>query len=492
MKAISKSQYNLSLQCPKAFWLYRHRRDLQVFSASQKKVMRQGTSFGEYMQGLFPGGTDINQEVSRFGEKIELTKVLLEKATHPIYEATLSCFVEGAPLLCMVDILVPGTHGWHIYEVKSSTSVKPEYLTDVAFQKYVAEQMGLTIESANVIHVNNQYERLGPIEIQKLGVIANVDQAIQNLTIDFTQEVLALKALDRNGQPNTSIGTHCNKPYTCGFKNHCWKEVPVKDSVFDLFPETQAFELFNQGFLAVQDIPDRYPFSGKALDRFTWNKKKELHINSQEVNQFLGQIQYPLSFLDFESFMSAIPKFDNSRPYQQICFQYSLHIQREEGGELEHTEFLDNAIGLDTRIPFIKQLIKDIGTIGSIVVYNASFERKRLEEIGENFPQYNAACQNIAKRMIDLYVPFRDLSVYHPDMKGSASIKSVLPALIPDLNYADLEVGDGGQAMQVFENMLNGVYNAEETQSLRKALLKYCALDTWAMVKLLEWLRNSV
>lgn len=489
MKPISKSQFNTSLQCHKAFWLYRHRRDLQVFSATQEKVMSQGTSFGEYMQQLFSGGVDINKKARQFGEKISLTKELLKEGKQPIYEATLAAYKAGVPLLCMVDILVPTSSGWEIYEVKSSTKVKPEHITDVAFQKYVAEQMGLRVDAVYVVHVNNQYTRIGALDVEKMGWVANIDEQVEELAIDFDREIESLQFLDQGSEPEVTIGPHCHKPYECGFRNYCWRDVPRENAVIDFFSDAKAFSLMEKGYYTLDSIPEDYSFTGKTAQRFNGWKKGEIQIDKVGVQSFLGKLEYPLNYLDFETFMSAIPKFDHSRPYQQICFQYSLHIQDAPKGNCHHKEFLDSAEGADPRIPFIENLIKDIKRSGSVVTYNASFEKSCLEGIAENFPQYAEDCHQIIHRIIDLYEPFRDLLVYHPSMEGSASIKAVLPALIPELSYSEMEIANGGTAMEVFENMINNTHTPAEKQNLRQALLEYCKLDTWAMVKLVEWLQ---
>lgn len=490
-KPISKSQFNLSLQCEKAFWLYRHNKGLMQYSQSNLQVMEQGTQFGVLMQGLFPGGIDVSTEVENFSERISLTMSLLEDGSKPIYEATLTAKVDAFPLLCMVDIMVPGKNGWHIYEVKSATKVKPEYIMDAGFQQYVAKEMGINILSVNIVHVNNKYVRQGDLEINKLGTIADITAQIADAQIDFKGHLAYLKPVDAGGEPIQEIGGHCLSPYTCGFKDYCWKDVPKEDAVFDFFSAKKAFGLYDKGMATMASIPQDYPFTGKAKKRFGAFKKDTVLFDAEKVQGFLEKLEYPIYYLDFETFMSAIPPYDNSRPYQQLCFQYSLHIQYEPGGEIEHREFLAHANAGDARLPFISHLIDDMGTDGSVVAYYAPFEISCLKKIAKDFPAYASACAQIINRMVDLFVPFRNLDVYHPAMKGSASIKAVLPALIPELSYDGLEVSQGGEAMQVFGNMVAGSYTAEKEASLRKALLEYCKLDTLAMVELVGWLRDN-
>lgn len=492
MKPISKSQFNLSLQCKKAFWLYRHEKGLMKHSASQLKIMNSGTNFGLLMQGLFPGGTDVSIEAGSFPERISLTKDLIEDRTKPIYEATLTAEVDGIPLLCMVDILVPDENGWHIYEVKSATSVKSEYWLDAGFQKFVAEKMGLHILSVNIIHVNNGYVRNGDLKIEKLGKIENITEVVKIAKLDYKVLLVNLEVVDSKNIPDVKIGEHCTRPYTCGFKDYCWKVVPKKDSVFDFFSRKQAFKLYNQDLATMSNIPIDFPFKGKNHERFKAYKNDNLNFDVEKINGFLNQLTYPVYYMDFETFTPVVPLFDRSRPYQQICFQYSVHIQNAPNDEIEHREFLADGDKKDPRIPLIENLIKDMGTVGSVVVYNATFESLRLKEIARDFPKHRSACENMMERIVDLWPPFRILHVYHPKMKGSSSLKSVLPALIPHLSYDGLDVSQGGEAMEVYENMVNNRYSMIETQKLRAGLLEYCKLDTLAMVELVEWLKNTL
>src|SRR5690554_5512218 len=365
IKPISKSQFNLSLQCKKAFWLYRHEKGLMKHSASQLNIMNSGTKFGVLMQGLFPGGTDVSIEAESFPERIALTNELIEDGTEPVYEATLTAEIDGIPVLCLVDILLPDEDGWHIYEVNSATSVKSEYWLDAGFQKFVAEKMGLHILSVNIIHVNNHYVRNGALKIEKLGNIANISEIVKMVKLDFKKLLSNLEVVDRAAIPDVKIGEHCSVPYTCGFKDYCWKNVPKQDSVFDFFPKKQAFELYNQDLATMPSVPIDFHFRRRDEQRFKAYKNDKLIFDVEKVSGFLNQLTYPVGYMDFETFMPAIPLFDGSRPYQQICFQYSIHIQNEPNGEVEHKEFLADGDINDPRIPFIENLIRDMGTTGS-------------------------------------------------------------------------------------------------------------------------------
>ena len=223
-------------------------------------------------------------------------------------------------------------------------------------------------------------------------------------------------------------------------------------------------------------------------------KQVESHINSktfineEAVKDFVNEIKYPIYFMDFETFMPAVPLFNNSRPYQQIPFQYSLHYKKNKNSGLEHFEFLAEASG-DPRLPFIKKLLNDTKEDGTILVYNKAFEITRLNEISRNFPEFNKEIDERINRIVDLMTPFQKRHYYTPEMKGSYSIKYVLPALVPEMNYNELEIKEGGTASIAFESLF---YETDlfKTEEIRKNLLEYCKMDTLAMVEILEKLKK--
>lgn len=487
-KSVSKSQFTLSLQCQKAFYLYRYRPELREVTAAQEALFAQGRGFEPYMQQRFPGGVDIST-FENWNERFTRTRELIQQANAPLYEASLKADYAGMPLLCMIDMLVPSPQGWHIYEIKSATKVKTEYIPDVAFQYFVARPNGVPIASANVIHLNNQYVRSGPIDIAQLGTAVDITKEALAMLDGVAKQLRALKEVDELPfEPEQAIGPHCNNPYGCAFMSYCWKDVPAERSVFDYLPASKAFELYNQGIGTIDAIPEGFPLAARQALRLEHVKRDELFVDKPALQAWLAQLRYPLYYVDFETFMPAIPLFDASRPYQQIPFQFSVHVQHEVGGQREHHAFLAEANGTDPRPEFINQLLGAIGPAGSIVVYNQTFELSRLNELARDFPEYAERLLALLPRMVDLYVPFRDQFVYHPEMKGSASIKAVLPALVPHLSYANMTIGAGGDAMTVFANMLAGAYTQPETEALRQALLEYCELDTRGMVEVCRFL----
>ncbi|MBI9037607.1 MAG: DUF2779 domain-containing protein [Bacteroidales bacterium] len=452
-------------------------------SESQQAIFDCGQNVGELAQQLFPGGVMAAFDLPEgFMKSIHKTRELIEQGNSIIYEAGL--MHENTH--CFVDILVKKNGKWFIYEVKSSTGIKDVYIYDAAFQYYVLSNLGLEIEDISIVYINNQYIRQGNIDINQLFNIESVFDRI--IEIQATVKNLLsnqVEALQKPDAPNIDIGKHCSDPYDCNFKGHCWKDVPDY-SVFNIsrLRAEKKFDLYNDGILNTTDVPDEYPLNTNQLLQVHADKTGEAIINKPAIREFVNKLNYPLYFLDFETFNPAVPLYDYSKPYQQIVFQYSLHLLDKPGGQLQHKEFLAGTKG-DPRIPMIEQLIKEIGRHGDIVVYNRGFETARLNEIEASFPKYQTAIENMISRIVDLMIPFQQKLYYTPEMKGSYSIKKVLPALVPAFTYDDLEINNGGNASLAFANMLNET-DQQQINKTRKNLLEYCKLDTLAMVEILR------
>ena len=317
--------------------------------------------------------------------------------------------------------------------------------------------------------------------------IESVYDEVLEFLPQIPNEVKRLKSvIERTEIPKVDIGPHCSDPYDCDFKGTCWKHIPDY-SVFNIsrLKKDKKFDLYNQGVITLDQID---------LSQTDLNPNQVLqvhseingisHIDIEEIRNFTKGLNYPLYFLDFETIGPAVPIYDGSRPYQQLVFQYSLHIQETSMSELEHREYLANP-SQDPRIGFIKQLIQDCGSSGDIIVYNIGFEKGKLKDLIEVFPEYSNELRGIVNRLKDLMIPFQQKWYYTPEMKGSYSIKSVLPALVPELSYNDLEIKEGGTASNTFLSMVNGSFEGD-VEETRKQLLEYCKLDTYAMVKILE------
>lgn len=315
-------------------------------------------------------------------------------------------------------------------------------------------------------------------------------ERVQNHLVKIPSQVTHLKnILKQEEEPVTDIGPHCSSPYQCDFTGHCWKHVP-NYSAFNIsrLKPDKKFDLFSKNAISFHDIPDNYPLNENQSMQVKSELNNESFIDKEAIHKFVGALNYPIYHLDFETFTSAVPVFDGSRPYQQLVFQYSLHIENNND-PLDHREYLAETNGKDPRIEFIEQLINDCGNSGDILIYNIVFERGKLFDLIEFSPKHKIPISKIIDRLKDLMVPFRDRMYYAPEMQGSYSIKKVLPALVPELSYKDLNIQEGGTASNTFSQMVQGIFDGDVVQT-RKDLLAYCELDTLAMVRILEVLKR--
>ena len=483
---LSKSSFIRGLQCHKSLFLYQYHKDWRdAVSPEQQAIFDRGHNVGRLAQQLFPNGQDMSAKFGfNFDKSLPEMQAIMREKNSAVYEAP---FLYSE-VLSILDILVCEDGHFKAYEVKSSTSVSDTYIYDSALQFWVMTNSGIKLDDFCIIYLNNQYVREGDIDINRLFIIESVLDRIIPLQNEISQHIDEFKkVLELKNEPDMDIGTHCFNPYTCDFHGHCWKHIP-EYSIFDIAGlfQDKKFNLYEQGFIRLEDIPDFYPLNAKQWMQVDCELKKYNVIQQDAIRKFLSTLNYPLIFLDFETIMPAVPMFDLSRPYQQIPFQYSMHYLGSKGGALQHSEFLAEAKhGIDPRIPFIESLIKDTEKDGDILVYNIAFERTRLNELAAIFPVYAEALQRITARMKDLMIPFEQRHYYTPEMKGSYSIKSVLPALVPALSYKDLEIGSGGLASNSFESLYDET-DSGKIGTIRSNLLKYCELDTLAMVRILE------
>ncbi len=485
---LSKSTFIKGMQCNKALYLYKYNRELMDdLSAAQEAIFAQGTSVGELACELFPGGVDCTPDsYFEFQEAVIRTTEEIEKGTEIIYEAAF----QYNGVLAALDILVKHEDGWRAYEVKSSTGVSDTYELDAAIQYYCITNSGIELKDISIVHINNQYVKDGPIDIHELFTIESVLERVQNHLAKIPNQVSHLKnILKQEEEPVIDIGPHCSSPYQCDFAGHCWKHVP-EYSAFNIarLRADKKFDLYEKNAINFHDIPDDYPLNENQWMQVNSELNNETFIDEEQVRKFVSELNYPLYHLDFETFTTAVPIFDGSRPYQQLVFQYSLHIEHEDG-TIEHKEYLAEANGVDPRIKFIDQIIEDCSGTGDVLVYNIGFERGKLFDLIEAFPDCKIPILKIIDRLKDLMIPFRERWYYTPEMQGSYSIKKVLPALVPELSYKDLNIQEGGTASNTFGQMVQGTFDGDIEQT-RKDLLAYCELDTLAMVKILEKLRE--
>ncbi len=493
----SKSKYTTAWQCPKAVWMKKYMPEQQVISEAVMQRMVAGNEIGDFAMSLFGDYVDVSEyKDDRINIKAMIDRTVEEmgKGTEIICEASF----EYDGLYCAVDILKKENEGYTIYEVKSSThDDKDVYFADVAYQKHVLEHCGITVTGTYIVVINNQYIFDGDLKVDELFKITDIAEGVKEQSI-FVEGVLkrASELLKTDKEPDIDIAEHCNKPYRCSFWQYCSRNLP-SPSVFNLYrmPFGKAVQFYREGITSYQQLAiDPRIQSLTQIKQIDYQlHDKGTYIDKAIIGEFLDKCTYPLYFLDFETEQPVIPKYIGTKPYQQIPFQYSLHYIEEEGGELKHKEFLGNSVD-DPRRALAEQLCADIPLNVCTMAYNKGFECGRIREMAKAFPDLADHLMNIRDNIIDLLDPFREGGYYCRAMGGSFSIKSVLPALFPDdpeLDYHNLEgVHNGGEAMAIYPKIKD--MTAEEQQLSRRNLLKYCELDTYAMVKVWNKLRSAL
>ena len=437
------------IQCQKRLYLSKFRRDLlpEEVDEQQQAIFDAGIDTGLLAQQLFPNGIDASPLTPfDYQKSVKRTQSYL-MTNDVIYEA---CFqYEGA--LCAIDILVRKDDLWYAFEVKGTNSVKPQHITDAAFQYYVMTRSGLPLGDISIVHFNSSYVRRGDLDVQALFTATSVLNDVIEQQDSVKENIEVLKAmLAAKVEPEIEVGTHCTNPYECPFIDHCWKDVA----------EEESEEL-----------------------------STEATVDTSSLQGFVSELKYPLYYFDFETAMYGIPPYDESSPWQALPFQYSLHKQQKPQSTCTHTEYIGDGKS-DPREALILKLINDLGTKGTILAWHASFEISCLKGLIRNFPQYEKPLQSIIHRMVDLKIPFSKKWIDIPACKGSASIKVVLPVFIPELSYEDLDIQEGMTASFVYSQLQ---YQDEATQQTQqKQLLEYCKLDTFAMVRIFEKINQII
>lgn len=487
---LSKSTFIRGKQCVKSLYLNKFYKNLRDQISDEKKaIFRSGTNIGIFARQLFPNGIDATPPTSfDYSTAIKITQNALSESEAVVYEAA---FVYNE-ILVAVDIFKKNQHNFEAYEVKSATKISDTYIWDAALQYYVLKGCGILLSDFFIVTINNAYIKNGPLEADKIFTKTSVFKEVNALQEKVEEYILHFKKiLSENEIPDIKIGGHCTSPYDCDFMGYCWQNVP-QGSVFELSNTNNSTmaELFYSGTKLISDIPNHFELSASQKVQVNAEKNKTDIINKEALLIFFNQLNYPLHFLDFETFMPALPIFNNTYPFQHLPFQFSLHIKENKEEEIKHYDFVAFP-GADPRKEFINELLKKVKPQGSIIVYNAQFERSILNALAKEFPEYKTNINNITERIIDLMEPFRKRDCYFLAMKGSHSIKNVLPAVFNDFHYENLAISNGNEASRIYENLIgeSNVFKIEETILNLK---EYCKLDTLAMVKILERLNEFI
>lgn len=486
---LSKSKYCNGVQCKKMLWLEKHK-PLEKEIVSNQSTLDNGTDVGILAKDLFGSHIDIefnedlNQMLNDTLEVLNNDKIVITEASF-VYN---NCF-------CSIDILKKNNNSYEIYEVKSSTEIKDIYLDDIAYQTHILLKLGYNVTKSSIVYINKFYKRKGNIDLNKLFIIEDVTNIVLKKQEEVSKKIEEINEyMNHENEPKDDIGNHCIKPYDCPFFKYCTNKLP-EQNIFKIksMRNTSKFDLYHKGI---------YSYDNLLKEDINWKYKQQIEfelynkepiINKNEIEKFLNTLSYPLYFLDFETYQQTIPKYDGIRPYEQIPFQYSLHYIEKEDGILEHKEFLAEA-DVDPRRVLAESLTRDIPKNVCIVAYNMQFEKMVIKNLSNLYPDLCEHLMNIHDNMKDLMIPFKDRNYYTKEMYGSYSIKYVLPALFPNdpsLNYSNLDlIHKGDEASNYYANLSS--FSKEEQQVIRENLLKYCKLDTYAMVKIWEKLKEII
>jgi hypothetical protein len=482
---ISKSKFIAGLNCEKRLFLeVNHPEWKTPISSDQESKFNLGNRVGALAQERFPGGVNAEPQGERnFKDWINSTRVFLDEKRPVIYEAAFS--FEGS--FCALDILVREEDDIVAIEVKSSKEAKEIYVLDAAYQYYVMSQLGFQPKRFYLLLIEGTYVRERVLDVNQLFQKVDITDRVVHLQDSIKKNVLQFTAMLAAGiEPQREIGPHCSSPYSCSFYAHCSAHLPKINPITSLRGSTEkVWDLHKKGVYSIEAIPSDYPLQAKQLVQVNGVKFGDSILRIEPIKKFINDVKYPLHFFDFETVWPAIPVAEGISPFGHLAFQYSMHIIHSD--ELNtHKEYLANPDeifqGVNTEFELIQQMKSDFHSEGSIVAYNATFEKNRLKDMKKRFPSEADFLDNLISRFVDLMELFRPQNIYYlPAMKGSYSIKNVLPAIAPEFSYSDLVIGNGGEASSIFETKCAGSFegNWEET---RTALLKYCERDTYGMV----------
>ena len=489
-KFLSKSRFMSGQQCELKLWYDAYRRDLATPPSEQQQALFDtGHAVGHRAQQRWPGGVEVGFKPWERDPAVAQTRKLMADPTVPaIYEAA---FLHQG-LYVRVDILARTDEGWDLVEVKSSTRPEKEvFLKDLAVQYWVLSRLSVPLREVGILVLNNQYVYPGgDYDPQELFRFHEATEYCQEHSDWVGQDVQRLHAvLARSEPPVIGVGDHCFRPYECPYFAHCSAGlVELEHPISDLYRLSQRRreELLANGVETIPDILADFPLSEIQI-RIREAVRSGQPWHSPELENTLTQVQWPLYFLDFEAFQPALPRFIGTRPYQAIAFQFSLHTQQGPGEALAHHEYL-HTDSSDPRPELIRHLLEAVGDTGSIVVYSG-YERRMLNELAGACPAQAGELRAVAERLWDL-LPVIQNHYYHPEFRGSFSIKAVLPALVPEEGWSTLEVTDGMSAVLMYEQALNTDDECARNRPF-DALRAYCRQDTLAMVRVREALLET-
>jgi hypothetical protein len=485
---ISKTGFLLKLRCERAVHLYtldrlhRKKNVTPPLAAMGHEVEKVGLT-------LFPDVVDASDGGRlKLDAQVRNTERLMKQGKTAILQAAFRSKTDDGLRFCIADIWLPAKNT--VIEIKSSTKLKDIHVYDCGFQYSVITDAGYQIKNFSIALVNGKYSRTGgEIDPWEYFSIKNITRRVRCVQFLIDREMVwTKKILMRPTAPQVDIGPHCSKPYDCPFKAQCWKGVPTKNSVFQIpgLPEAIKFELFRKGVINMIDVPTAL-LNDKQKRTVSCHKELQDFFDVTAVSEFLADIPEPLYFLDIETMNPAIPKFENTKPYEHVPFQFSLH-RLDKNHNLFHREFLAEP-GSDPRNSFIEAFLEATKEHGKILVYS-SFEATQLTKLMAYCSKNSSEIADRIVRLKDLMTPFSNRNIYNRKFQGSISIKSVIHAFYPELSYSDLPIQTGSDASFAYQGLAKA--SVKEGSVIKKNLLEYCKHDTYSLVRLYQYLQLAV
>lgn len=497
---ISKSSYVKFIECPNSLWLHFNKpEEEKELDDMVKQNIEEGNAVGElarsYFDDTFNASVVDKNGTPNYSEQIKLTKEGLKNNRNAIAEA--SFLIDD--LFCAVDILKKDDDGYSIYEVKSSGEIKNKQLIDVSYQRYILEKYGLKVNHIYLMHPNKEYIFHEKLDLNEYFKIECVDQneIVLNNYANIDKNITSIKNLIHSSEPKVDFKKECDK---CGFKAYCTRNLP-KDRIDTLCGiSSGAYEFYKNGIYTIKEYIETPKYKKAKKNnrrevqiRAVLDNKKEPIINKEKIKEFLDSLKYPICHLDFETTIEVIPSIEGHSPYQSFPYQYSLHIEYEDG-RVEHKEYL--ADKADCTRELALSLIKDFNQCATMLSFHSSTENNIIEALAKQYPDLSDDLLKIVEKSKDLLVPFTKGYYYDPKQGGLNSIKVILPALCPNMKnaYHNLSVvHKGDEALIIFFKMLElKEKDNNEYERIRKGMLEYCELDTKSMVEILAVLRKSI
>lgn len=484
---LSKSDFLKYQCCPSYLWLWKHKPELVPTDEEEaiNRRLEQGNEVEAKAREIFPEATLIT---SRGSKAKEDTDVLVSENAKTLFQATV---ITESGLLAMADVIKKNNDDtWTLYEVKSTNSIKPEHIYDVTFQRIAFEEAGYEISSVQVIHLNKEYVRRGSINTKELLTFTDVSEKVEKIHPIIKQQIDdALELVNRIDEPSSCSCRLKTRSGHCPTFHYFNPDIP-EYSVFNIsrIGGKKLGLLVDGEIYDVKDVPADLELTITQKNQVQVAKTKVPIVNKESIKELCSEVEFPLYFLDYETVSTAIPLYSGCSPFQQLPFQYSLHVKQNEDSELEHFEYLATDNETAPMEELLKSLSQNIGKTGSVIVWHKSFETGRNTEMAKAYPEYADFLASVNNRVFDLMDVFSKQHYVHHAFKGSSSIKYVLPVLVPEFSYKELDIQNGLSASIRWYEAVTGSVSNEEAQQIYDSLIIYCCLDTLAMVKIYDYL----